>query len=52
MSFPSFQLWAVYPRKVIHHEEFIFIIFVSAVRERHNFQQLSKLIELQLIPTI
>ena len=35
---------------VIDHEQWIFIIYDSFDRERKNFQQLSKLIELKFIP--
>ena len=36
---------------VIHHEQRIVIIYDLAGRERNNFQQLSKLIELKFIST-
>ena len=51
INFSNFLLWVTYPSVVIHHEQCIFIIYNSAGRERNNFQQLSKLIELKFIPT-
>ena len=48
MSFSSFLLWAVNPSVGIHHEQCTFIIYDSAGRQKNNFQQLSKLIELKL----
>ena len=36
---------------VIHHEQSSIIIYDSAGRERNNFQQLPKLIELKFIST-
>ena len=51
INFSSFLLWVIYLNVVIHHEQCIFIIYNWAGRERNNFQQLSKLIELKFIPT-
>ena len=51
MDFSNFLIWAVWPSVVMHHEQGILIIYDSAGREKYNFQQLSKLIELRFIST-
>ena len=47
MSFLNSLLRTLYSSMVIHHEQCIVFIYDSAARERNNFQQLSKLIELK-----
>ena len=49
MNFLNFLLWAVYRSMVRHYEQGTFIIYDADGRERNNFQQLSKLIELKFI---
>ena len=46
-----FLCWAVYPSVMIHHKIWTFMIYDSAGREKNNFQELSKLIELIFIST-
>ena len=51
MNFSNFLRWAVYISMVINHEQHILLQHDSAGRERNNFQQLPKLIELIAIST-
>ena len=51
INFSNILPWFAYPSMVIHHEQCIFIIYDSAGRERNNFQQLSKSVEIKLIST-
>ena len=51
MNFSNFHRWAVYISMVINHEQYILLQHDSADRERNNFEQLPKLIELIAIST-
>ena len=50
MNFPNFLIWQDYPSMVIHHEQYIFVIYVMAqlARERNNFQQLIEILPCDL----
>ena len=50
MNFPNFLIWQVYPSMVIHHEQYILVIYVMTqlARERNNFQQLIQVLPLDL----